>query len=113
MGGLNKSARTAFEEPIGRTRGEQDLPWGTLSVAPARHRCPKIRDFRRAFVCGKGAVGSLKCDPEISVTVRTLSVCGWFTAGRRRTDSECVGNGQKFVRSERLPPKKFANASHV
>ena len=53
------------------------------------------------------------CDAAISVTVRTLSVCGWFTAGRRRNDSECVGNGQKFVRSERLPPKKFANASHV
>ena len=33
MGGLNKNARTAFEEPIGRTRGEQDLPWDTYSVA--------------------------------------------------------------------------------
>ena len=55
-GGLNKSARTAFAEPIGRTRGEQDLPWGSLSVAPARHRCRKIPDFRSAFVCVKGAV---------------------------------------------------------
>jgi hypothetical protein len=53
------------------------------------------------------------CDPAISVTVRTPSVCEWFAAGRRRNDSEYVGNGPKFVRSERLPPKKFANASHV
>ena len=113
MGGLNKSARTAFEEPIGRTRGEQDLPWGTLSVAPARHRCPKIRDFRSALVCGKGAVGSSMCDPAISVTVRTLSVCGWFAAGWPRNGSEHIGNGRKFVKTERLPREKLANASRV
>jgi len=47
-----------------KSRRQQDLPWGTISVAPARHRCPKIPDFHRAFVCVKGAVGSLMCDPE-------------------------------------------------
>ena len=113
MGGLNKSARTAFEEPIGRTRGEQDLPWGTLSVAPARHRCPKIRDFRSAFVCVKGAVGSLMCDPAISAAVRTLSVCGRCAAGWPRNGSEHIGNGRKFVKTERLPREKLANASRV
>ena len=113
MGGLNKSARTAFTEPIGRTRGEQDLPWGSLSVAPARHRCPKILDFHRAFVCVKGAVGSLMCDPAISATVRTLSACDKFAAGRQRNGSECGGNDRKFVKNERLPPEKFANASRV
>ena len=113
MGGLNKSARTAFEEPIGRTRGEQDLPWGTLSVAPARHRCPKILDFHRAFVCVKGAVGSLMCDPAISVTVRIQIVCGWFAAGWPRNGSEHIGNGRKFVKTERLPREMLANASRA
>ena len=75
MGGLNRNARTAFAEPIGRTRGEQDLPWGTLSVAPPHHRCPRIPDFHRVRVCVKGAVESLMCDPATSVTVRTRSVC--------------------------------------
>lgn len=113
MGRLNKSARTAFAEPIGRTRGEQDLPWGTLSVAPARHRCPKIPDFHRERACVKGAVGSSMCDPAISVTVRTLSVCGWFAAGWPRNGSEHIGNGRKFVKTERLPREKPANASRV
>ena len=113
MGGLNKSARTAFEEPIGRTRGEQDLPWGSLSVAPARHRCPKIPDFHRAFVCVKGAVGSLMCDPAISATVRTLSVCDKFAAGWPRNGSGCGGNDRKFVKTERLPPKKLASVNRV
>ena len=113
MGGLNKSARTAFEEPIGRTRGEQDLPWDTISVAPARHRCPKILDFHRAFVCVKGAVGSLMCDPAISATVRTLSVCDRFAAGWPRNGSEHIGNDRKFVKTERLPPEKLASLSRV
>ena len=113
MSGLNKNARTAFTEPIGRTRGEQDLPWGSLSVAPARHRCPKILDFHRAFVCVKGAVGSLMCDPAISATVRTLSVCGRCAAGWPRNGSEHIGNGRKFVKTERLPREKLANASRA
>ena len=113
MGGLNESARTAFAEPIGRTRGEQDLPWGSLSVAPARHRCPKILDFHREFVCVKGAVGSLMCDPAISATVRTLSVCDRFAAGWPRNGSEHIGNGRKFVKAERLPREKLANASRA
>ena len=113
MGGLNKSARTAFEEPIGRTRREQDLPWDILSVAPARHRCPKIPDFHRAFVCVKGAVGSLMCDPAISATVRTRSVCDRFAAGWPRNGSEHIGNGRKFAKTERLPREKLANASRA
>ena len=113
MGGLNKSARTALAEPIGRTRGEQDLPWDRISVAAPRRYGREISDFRRVFVCGKGVVGSLMCDPAISVTVRTRSVCGWFIAGRRRNGSECVGNGRKFVRSERLPPEKRASVNRV
>jgi hypothetical protein len=52
-------------------------------------------------------------DPAISVTVRTRSVCGWFAAGRRRNGSKCGGNDRKFVRSERLPPEKFASVSRV
>lgn len=113
MGGLNKSARTAFEEPIGRTRGEQDLPWDTISVAPARHRCPRIPDFHRVRVCGKGAVGSLMCDLAISVTVSTLSVCGWFAAGWPRNGSGCGGNDRKFAKTERLPPEKLVSVSRV
>ena len=115
MGSLNKSARTAFAQPIGRTRGEQDLPWDTISVAAPRHcRLETFRiDFHLVFVCGKGAVGSSMCDPVISVTVRTLNVYGWFIAGRRRNGSECVGNGRKFVRDVRLPPEKLASASRV
>ena len=113
MGGLNKNARTAFEEPIGRTRGEQDLPWDTYSVAPARHRCPRIPDFHRVRVCGKGAVGSLMCDLAISVTVSTLSVCGWSAAGWPRNGSGCGGNDRKFVKTERLPPKKLASVNRV
>ena len=113
MGGLNKSARTAFAEPIGRTRREQDLPWDIHSVARPRHRCPKIRDFDLAFVCVKGAVGSLMCDPAISVIVRTLSVCDRCAAGWPRNGSEYVGNDRKFVKTERLPREKFANASRV
>ena len=113
MGSLNKSARTAFVEPIGLTRGEQDLPWDTISVAAPRYCRLEIPDFHLAFVCGKGAVGSSMCDPVISVTVRTLNVYGWFIAGRRRNGSECVGNGRKFVRDVRLPPEKLASASRV
>ena len=113
MGGLNKSARTAFAEPIGRTRREQDLPWDILSVAPARHRCPKIPDFHRAFVCVKGAVGSLMCDPAISATVRPLSVCDRFAAGWPQKGSGCVENGRKCAKNERLQPEKLANASRV
>ena len=114
MGGLNKSARTAFEEPIGLTRGEQDLPWDTLSVARPHRRCLlEIRDFHRARVCVKGAVGSSMCDPAISVTVRIRSVCGWFDAGRPRNGSGCVGDGRKFVKIERLPQEKLATASRV
>ena len=113
MSGLNKNARTAFTEPIGRTRGEQDFPWGTLSVAQPRHRRLQISDFHVAFACVKGAVGSLMCDPAISVTVRTLSVYGWFAAGWPRNGSEHIGNGRKFVKTEHLPPEKLANASRV
>ena len=113
MRGLNRNARTAFAEPIGRTRGEQDLPWDTISVAPARHRCPKIPDFHRAFVCVKGAVGSLMCDPAISATVRTRSVCDRCAAGWPRNGSEHIGNGRKFVKTERLPPKKLASVNRV
>ena len=87
MGGLNKSARTAFEEPIGRTRREQDLPWDRLSVAARRRRRPKIPDFHRERVCEKGAVGSSMRDPPISDTVRILSVGGWCVAGWQRNGS--------------------------
>ena len=113
MGGLNKSARTAFTEPIGRTRGEQDFPWDTLSVAPARHRCPKIRDFHRAFVCVKGAVGSSTRDPGISVTARTRSVCDRFAAGCLRNASEYIGNNRKFAKTERRLREKLANANRI
>ena len=113
MSGLNKNARTAFTEPIGRTRGEQDFPWGTLSVAPPRHRRLEISDFHVACACVKGAVGSSMCDPAISVTVRTQSAYGWFDAGRPRNGSGFVDNGRKFAKNERLPREKFANASRV
>ena len=113
MGGLNKSARTAFTEPIGRARGEQDLPWDTISVAAPRRCRLEIPDFHREHVCEKGAVGSSMCDPAISVIVRTRSVYGWFIAGRRRNGSGCVGNGRKFVRNERLPPEKLASVNRL
>ena len=113
MGGLNKSARTAFDEPIGRTRGEQDFPWDTLSVAAPRRCHLEIRDFHRERVCGKGAVGPSMRVPAISVIVRTLSVCDRCIGGRLRNGSECGGNGLKFVRSERPPPEKLAIANRV
>ncbi len=113
MGGLNKNARTAFAEPIGRTRGEQGFPWDTLSVAAPRRCRFEILDFHRDRACGKGAVGSLMCDPAISATVRSLSACDKFAAGRPRNGSECGGTDRKFVKNERLPREKFANARRV
>ena len=115
MESLNKSARTAFAQPIGRTRGEQDFPWDILSVAAPR--CCRLEtfriDFHLAFVCGKGAVGSSMCDPAISVTVRTRSACDRCAAGWPRNGSEHIGNGRKFVKTERLPREKLANASRA
>jgi len=81
-GGLNKNARTAFTQPFGRVRGEQDFPWDTLSVARFHIGVMEIRAFRSAFACAKGAVASLMYDPAISDIVRPPSVCGWFDAGR-------------------------------
>ena len=49
----------------------------------------------------------------ISVTVRTLTVCGWYDAGKQRNGSGSVGSGRKFVRNERLPPEKLVIASRV
>jgi hypothetical protein len=53
------------------------------------------------------------CDLAISVTVSTLSVCGWFAAGWPRNGSRSGVCGRKFVRSERLPPEKLVIASRV
>ena len=73
----------------------------------------EIRDFHRDRVCVKGAVGSSMCDPAISVTVRTRSVCDRCIAGRRRNGSESGGNDRKFVRNERLPPEKRESVNRV
>ena len=113
MSGLNKNARTAFTEPIGRTRGEQDFPWDTISVAAPRRCRLEIPDFHREHVCVKGAVGSLMCDPAISAAVRTLSVCGRCAAGWPRNGSEHIGNDRKFVKTERLPREKLASANRI
>jgi len=112
-GSLNKSARTAFTEPIGRTQREQDLPWDASMVAAPRRWRPEILDFHHVFVSAKGAVGPSLRAPAISVTARTPSVYGWFIAGMPRNGSECVGSGRKFVRSGQRPPESRVNASRV
>jgi hypothetical protein len=53
------------------------------------------------------------CDPAISDIVRTPIVCGRCAAGWPRNGSEFVGSDRKFVKNERLPREKFANASCV
>ena len=55
----------------------------------------------------------MMCDPAISVIVRTLSVCDKFAAGWPRNGSGCGGNDRKFVKTERLPREKLANASRA
>jgi len=100
--GLNKNARSAVEQPIGRIPGEQDLPWDAASTTQILRTGLKNPDFGSVF--GRGTVARLftRRVPVTSAIARPRSVCRRFAAGRPPDDRNSGGCGPKFVKRRPL-----------
>jgi len=80
--GLNTNARAAFEQPIGRIPGEQDLAWDAVSITQIQRIGRENSDFGNVFVRGNVVRLLTRPVPVTSAIVRISSVCRSFTAGR-------------------------------
>jgi hypothetical protein len=100
--GLNKNARSAVEQPIGRIPGEQDLPWDAASITQIQRTGLKNPDFGSVYVRGRVARPFTRRVPVTSDTVRTSSVCRRFAAGRPPDDRNSGGCGPTFVKRRPL-----------
>ena len=105
MRGLNKKCPSGFAQPIGRTTGEQDLPWDAVSITQIQRTGVENPDFGSVFVRGRVARPFTRRVPVTSAIVRTSSVCGRFAAGRPPDDRNGGGCGPTFAKRRPLQRK--------
>ena len=105
MRGLNKKCPSGFAQPIGRTPGEQDLPWDAVSITQIQRTGVENPDFGSVFVRGRVARPFTRRVPVTSAIVRTSSVCRRFAAGRPPDDRNGGGCGPTFAKRRPLQRK--------
>ncbi len=108
MWGLNKKCPSGFAQPIGRTTGEQDLPWDAVSITQIQRTGVENPDFGSVFVRGRVARPFTRRVPVTIATVRTSSVCRRFAAGRPPDDRNSGDCGLKFAKRRPLQRKTTA-----
>ena len=108
MWGLNKKCPSGFAQPIGRTTGEQDLPWDAVSITQIQRTGLENPDFGSVFVRGRVARPFTRRVPVTSAIVRTSSVCRRFAAGRPPDDRNGGGCGPTFAKRRPLQRKTTA-----
>ncbi|MFO0131999.1 MAG: ATP-binding protein, partial [Planctomyces sp.] len=106
--GPQKKCPSGFAQPIGRTPGEQDLPWDAVSITQIQRTGLENPDFGSVFVRGRVARPLTRRVPVTSVIVRTSSVCRRFAAGRPPDDRNSGDCGLKFAKRRPLQRKTTA-----
>ena len=105
MWGPNKKCPSGFAQPIGRTPGEQDLPWDAVSITQIQRTGLENPDFGSVFVRGTVARPFTRRVPVTSGIARTRSVCRRFAAGRPPDDRNSGDCGLKFAKRRPLQRK--------
>ena len=73
MWGPNKKCPSGFAQPIGRTPGEQDLPWDAVSITQIQRTGLENPDFGSVFVRGRVASGNAALETRRSTGLNARS----------------------------------------